>query len=228
MPDRENSVKGSMAGSIWFVRCGQSARLYWTRTALAFGLIGQAPFCLPEESMFDRRTQGIWPVALSQIETTVSAYLGPGRVPGNKQDECFSRQISMYLAKHVGGWSTPQIGRFYNGRHHTTVLYAIQKIELLRSRDESVNALLEVLTFAVNSRSEENRTELPAPEWKGSMIEAIAAHVIDKLTEMQRKTGSPEGPIIYQMEQEVAVDLVGGDISSSVSCSRNPADRNRH
>lgn len=49
----------------------------------------------------------------------------------------------MYLAKHVGGWSTPQIGRFYNGRHHTTVLYAIQKIERLRERDGSVNALLE-------------------------------------------------------------------------------------
>jgi len=75
-------------------------------------------------------------VTLSQVEATVSAHLGPGRVAGNKRGECFSRQISMYLAKHVGRWSTPQIGRFYNGRHHTTVLHAIQKIERLRERDE--------------------------------------------------------------------------------------------
>jgi len=88
--------------------------------------------------MFDKQDPRIWPVPLPQIETTVAAYLGPGRVPGNKQGECFSRQISMYLAKHVGGWSTPKIGRFYNGRHHTTVLYAIEKIERLRSQEPSV------------------------------------------------------------------------------------------
>jgi chromosomal replication initiation ATPase DnaA len=62
--------------------------------------------------MSDREKQEGWPITLQQIETTVSAYLGVGRVPGNRQDECFSRQVSMYLAKHVGGWSTPQIGRF--------------------------------------------------------------------------------------------------------------------
>jgi chromosomal replication initiation ATPase DnaA len=95
--------------------------------------------------MFDKQEVRIWPITLPQIETTVAAYLGPGRVPGNRQGECFSRQISMYLAKHVGGWSTPQIGRFYNGRHHTTVLYAIEKIARLRIQEPSVDALLEVL-----------------------------------------------------------------------------------
>jgi chromosomal replication initiation ATPase DnaA len=29
--------------------------------------------------------------------------------------------------KHVGGWSLGKIGRFYNGRHHPTVLHAIGK-----------------------------------------------------------------------------------------------------
>jgi chromosomal replication initiator protein len=96
--------------------------------------------------MVDKQPERIWPVTLPQIEVTVSEYLGPGRVLGNKQNECFSRQISMYLAKRVGGWSTPQIGRFYNGRHHTTVLYAIEKIERLRKQDASVDALLEVLS----------------------------------------------------------------------------------
>ena len=88
----------------------------------------------------------IWRVSLARIEQLVSAHLGPGRVPGNAAGPCFSRHVSMYLAKHVGRWSLSQIGRFYNGRHHTTVLHAIGKVENLRRHDESVDALLELLT----------------------------------------------------------------------------------
>ncbi|MEO8663819.1 MAG: helix-turn-helix domain-containing protein [Bryobacteraceae bacterium] len=116
---------------------------------------------------------------------------GSRQDPGNKQSQCFSRQISMYLAKHVGGWSTPPIGRFYNGRHHTTVLHAIQKIERLRERDESVKALLEVLTFAVNPKLESPPESLEH-EWKGVMIEAIAARVIDKLIAMHLELELPK------------------------------------
>src|ERR1700726_2023734 len=88
----------------------------------------------------------IWRVPMARIEQVVSSQLGPGRIRSNEPGPCFSRQISMYLAKHVGGWSTPIIGRFYNRRHHTTVLYAINKIERLRKRDEATDALIEVLT----------------------------------------------------------------------------------
>jgi hypothetical protein len=76
--------------------------------------------------------------------------IGPGRVPGNAQGPCFSRHVSMYLAKRVGRWSLSQIGRFYNGRHHTTVLHAIEKIENLRRTDEAVDALIDVLTAALS------------------------------------------------------------------------------
>jgi chromosomal replication initiation ATPase DnaA len=77
------------------------------------------------------RNSTIWPIPLSRIEEVVSAHFGPGRVRGNTAVPCLSRQVSMYLAKHVAGWSLPKIGRFYNGRHHTTVLHAIAKIRLV-------------------------------------------------------------------------------------------------
>jgi chromosomal replication initiation ATPase DnaA len=93
---------------------------------------------------------GIWRLSLEQIEATVADYLGPGRVPGNRQGPCFSRQISMYLAKHMGGWSTTRIGRFYNGRHHSTVWHAIAKVERVRETDASIDALIEVITAAVS------------------------------------------------------------------------------
>jgi chromosomal replication initiator protein len=57
----------------------------------------------------------------------------------------------MYLAKYVGGWSLPKIGRFYGGGHHTTVLQAITKIERLRETDEAFDSLIDVLTATLTS-----------------------------------------------------------------------------
>lgn len=81
-------------------------------------------------------------LSLATIDTIVSARLGPTRVPGNEQPACFNRQIAMYLARHVGGWSTTQIGRFYSGRDHSTVCHGIQRIESLRESDPEVDTLL--------------------------------------------------------------------------------------
>src|SRR5215472_14316337 len=106
------------------------------------------------------RPFAIWPVSLARFDSVVSAHLGPGRVPGNAQGPCFSRQVSMYLARHVGRWSLSQIGRFYNGRHHTTVLHAISKIERFRRSDESVDALIEVLTGELAAGSHESVARL--------------------------------------------------------------------
>lgn len=73
---------------------------------------------MPVPSIADVR---IWPISLEQIEATVSEFLGPGRVEGNRRRPAFSRHVSMYLARNVGGWSYPKISRIYNGRHHTTI-----------------------------------------------------------------------------------------------------------
>jgi len=69
----------------------------------------------PEQFRLERR------VPLSAIDATVSAHLGPTPVMGNAQPAVFNRQVAMYLAKRVGGWSTTRIGKFYNGRDHSTV-----------------------------------------------------------------------------------------------------------
>jgi hypothetical protein len=128
----------------------------------------------------EQRT-GIWRLSLEQIEATVADHLGRGRVVGNEPGPCFSRQISMYLAKNVGGWSTSRIGRFYNGRHHTTVLHAIGKIERLRRRDESVDALIEVLTAVLSPGMEGRFSERFEPGWSAVLIEAVAARVLDRI-----------------------------------------------
>ena len=92
----------------------------------------------------------------------------------------------MYLAKNVGGWSTTRIGRFYNGRHHTTVLHAIAKIERLRKDDESVDALIEVLTAVLSPRMEGHFSERFEPGWSAGLIDTVAARVMDRITELRQ------------------------------------------
>lgn len=135
-----------------------------------------------------RRTEldaGIWRPSLEQIESsTVSSQLGPGRVAGNHEGPCFSRQVSMYLAKHVGGWSMVKIGRFYNGRHHTTVLHGIRKVEHLRAADDSIDALIEVLIATLRSEPRQSRGDPPS-EWQALLIETVTRRVLQRLAQFQ-------------------------------------------
>ena len=132
----------------------------------------------------EQRT-GIWRLSLEQIEATVADHLGSGRVCGNQAGPCLSRQVSMYLAKNVGGWSTTKIGRFYNGRHHSTVLHSIAKVEQLRQADESLDALIEVLTAAISPHAGSRTPARFQPAEQSILIEAIATRVIDRIFELR-------------------------------------------
>jgi chromosomal replication initiator protein len=55
------------------------------------------------------------------------------------------RQIAMYLAKQLTEASLPEIGREFGGKHHTTVMHSIAKIDELRRRDAALNIAIEKL-----------------------------------------------------------------------------------
>ena len=55
------------------------------------------------------------------------------------------RQVAMYLAKILTLRSLPEIGRSFGGRDHTTVLYAVRKIEACRNNDTALAEEIEVL-----------------------------------------------------------------------------------
>lgn len=63
----------------------------------------------------------------------------------NARQIAYPRQIAMYLAKELTQASLPEIGRCFGGKHHTTVLHSIQKIEQLRQRDADLNRLIHSL-----------------------------------------------------------------------------------
>jgi chromosomal replication initiator protein len=57
----------------------------------------------------------------------------------------YPRQIAMYLCKELTDASLPEIGRAFGGKHHTTVLHSINKIEETRHRDPELNRILQGL-----------------------------------------------------------------------------------
>ncbi len=70
--------------------------------------------------------------------------LQPGQLKQktNAQDIAYPRQIAMYLIKELTPASLPEIGRAFGGKHHTTVLHSVHKIEELRHRKQDLNSLL--------------------------------------------------------------------------------------
>lgn len=63
----------------------------------------------------------------------------------NTKKIVYPRQIAMYLVKELTDASLPEIGRAFSGKHHTTVLHSINKIEQARLVDPDLNRLLHSL-----------------------------------------------------------------------------------
>jgi len=60
----------------------------------------------------------------------------------HRQVYAFPRQVAMYLARQQTAASLQEIGRQFGGRHHTTVLHSINKIERMRGLDEELNGAI--------------------------------------------------------------------------------------
>ncbi len=60
------------------------------------------------------------------------------------------RQIAMYLAKHLTEASLPEIGRQFGGKHHTTVMHSIAKIDEQRRADKDLNRTVNKLQEILN------------------------------------------------------------------------------
>ncbi len=89
-------------------------------------------------------------VTIESIQKTVAEQFGLRLVEikakNNSRAIVYPRQIAMYLAKHLTEASLPEIGRQFGGKHHTTVLHSVDKIEQVRKNDKDLNRLLNKLT----------------------------------------------------------------------------------
>ena len=71
----------------------------------------------------------------------------------NRRAYVLPRQIAMYIARQLTGASLQEIGRAFGGRHHATVVHAINKIEAMRRSDEALNRTIARLVSAVPAQT---------------------------------------------------------------------------
>ena len=64
----------------------------------------------------------------------------------NSRNIAHPRQVAMYLCKHLTKHSYPEIGRAFGGKHHTTVIHSVEKIESLVATDETLQRLISELS----------------------------------------------------------------------------------
>lgn len=60
----------------------------------------------------------------------------------NSKSIAMPRQVAMYLCKGLTHASLPEIGRSFGGKHHSTVIHSIKKVEELRKKDSDFNSLV--------------------------------------------------------------------------------------
>jgi chromosomal replication initiator protein len=89
-------------------------------------------------------------VTIESIQKAVAEQFGLRlieiKAKNNSRAIVYPRQIAMYLAKHLTEASLPEIGRQFGGKHHTTVLHSVEKIDESRKTDKDLNRLINKLT----------------------------------------------------------------------------------
>ncbi len=92
-------------------------------------------------------------ITIEDIQKKVAGYynINPKEMRSSKRSRtvAFPRQIAMYAAKELTQQSLPEIGEAFGGKDHTTVLYAVRKIDRMRREssefDEEIQRILSIL-----------------------------------------------------------------------------------
>ena len=85
-------------------------------------------------------------ITIESIQKYVSDYyqlkLSELKSKNNSKSVAMPRQVAMYLCKSLTHASLPEIGRSFGGKHHSTVIHSIKKVDELRRRDADFNKLI--------------------------------------------------------------------------------------
>lgn len=70
-----------------------------------------------------------------------------------------TRQIAMYLCRTMTLRSLPDIGRYFGGKDHTTVLHSVRKIAALRLTDPDLDQTIQTLEAKLRGTVQEKNGE---------------------------------------------------------------------
>jgi chromosomal replication initiator protein len=85
-------------------------------------------------------------VTLDMIQKFVAEYyqlkLAELKSRNHSKSIAMPRQVAMYLCKSLTNASLPEIGKSFGGKHHSTVIHSIRKVEDLRQKDPAFNTVI--------------------------------------------------------------------------------------
>ena len=94
-------------------------------------------------------------VTIDMIQKFVAEYyqlkVGELRSRNNAKSIAMPRQVAMYLCKSLTNSSLPEIGKNFGGKHHSTVIHSIKKVEAMRQNDQAFNTLVHSLIESIRS-----------------------------------------------------------------------------
>jgi chromosomal replication initiator protein len=94
-------------------------------------------------------------VTMDRIARAVAAHYNltveEMKAKSNSRAIAMPRQIAMYLCKQLTRHSFPEIGREFGGKHHTTVMHSVEKIDALTKQDRNFHRDLQELTESICS-----------------------------------------------------------------------------
>jgi chromosomal replication initiator protein len=92
-------------------------------------------------------------ISLANIQKAVASYfnLSIEDINSRKRTQKIvtPRQIAMYLSRMLMDVSLPDVGTFYGGRDHTTVIHSISKITSQLEKDEKLRLIMEELEITI-------------------------------------------------------------------------------
>lgn len=85
-------------------------------------------------------------ITIEQIQQVVAAHyrlrIDELNSKNNSRQIAVPRQVAMYLCKRLTKHSFPEIGREFGGKHHTTVIHSVEKIEALVLKDQNFHRVV--------------------------------------------------------------------------------------
>ena len=104
---------------------------------------------------FMKKNANLAPTA-AMIITETSRYFGIDeeviKGPSRSRAAVNARQAAMYLVRRMTNLSTPDIGREFGKRDHTTVLHSLEQIEKKMKSDPVFNQTIKEITININSK----------------------------------------------------------------------------
>lgn len=117
---------------------------------------------MPSSEELERILEHFAPAAPADVDSILAAVASnygctSAQLRENTRNKELSqpRQIAMYLCRRLLGESYPSLGLIFGGKDHSTIMYAVKKIEKLKVTNKDVHMLITKLTKqCANSASE--------------------------------------------------------------------------